>query len=64
MLHLGEEFLTSRHEGGTLEKGKDLLSVLVRANSDTTLPESQRMNNEDVLARSYTLFALNVPRLI
>ena len=31
--------------------GKDLLSVLVRANMDTELPESQRMSDEDVLAR-------------
>lgn len=33
-------------------KGRDLLSVLVRANLDTELPDSQRMSDEDVLART------------
>ncbi|KAL5514900.1 hypothetical protein ACEPAG_2216 [Sanghuangporus baumii] len=51
MLRLGEELLLSRQRGGVLEKGRDLLSVLVRANTDAKLPESQRMNNEDVLAQ-------------
>ncbi len=32
--------------------GKDLLSVLIRANMDTDLPESQRLSDEDVLART------------
>lgn len=31
--------------------GKDLLSSLVRANMDKELPDSQRMVDEDVLAR-------------
>ncbi|KAL5478248.1 hypothetical protein ACEPAI_2432 [Sanghuangporus weigelae] len=51
MLRLGEELLLSRQRGGVLEKGRDLLSVLVRANMDAELPVSQRMNNEDVLAQ-------------
>ncbi|KAL5520596.1 hypothetical protein ACEPAF_2597 [Sanghuangporus sanghuang] len=51
MLRLGEELLLSRQQGGVLEKGRDLLSVLVRANTDSELPVSQRMNNEDVLAQ-------------
>ena len=32
---------------------KDLLSVLVKANMDPDIPESQRMNDEDVLARKH-----------
>ncbi len=32
--------------------GKDLLSVLIKANMDTDLPESQRLPDEDVLART------------
>lgn len=32
-------------------KHKDLLSALVKANLDPSIPESQRMNDEDVLSR-------------
>jgi len=32
-------------------KGRDLLSVLVKANTDKTIPEYQRMPDEDVLAQ-------------
>ena len=35
-------------------KNKDLLSLLVKANMATDLPESGRMSDEDVLAREYT----------
>ena len=52
MIELGREWLASRQEGGALEKGRDLLSVLVRANTDAALPMSRRMNDEDVLART------------
>jgi len=33
--------------------GRDLLSLLVRANMATDLPESQRMSDRDVLARTW-----------
>ena len=33
-------------------RGRDLLSLLVRANTTTDLAESQRMSDEDVLART------------
>lgn len=33
-------------------KGKDLLSALMRANMDEELPESQRIDDEDVLSRA------------
>jgi hypothetical protein len=40
---------------GAIEKsslqGRDLLSLLVRANMATDIPESQRITDEDVLAR-------------
>ncbi|KAL5514893.1 hypothetical protein ACEPAG_2209 [Sanghuangporus baumii] len=51
MRQIGEQLLAERRKGGALEMGRDLLSVLVRANTDTDLPESQRMNDEDVLAQ-------------
>jgi hypothetical protein len=42
-------------EGGPIEKrslqGRDLLSLLVRANMATDIPENQRISDEDVLAR-------------
>lgn len=34
-----------------LPKKRDLLSVLVQANMDEEIPESQRLSDEDVLAR-------------
>lgn len=37
---------------GEKRTGGDLLSVLVRANMATDLPESQRLSNRDVLART------------
>ena len=42
-------------ENGKIEKsswrGRDLLSLLLRANMSTDLPSNQRMTDEDVLAR-------------
>ena len=42
---------------GKLDKsswhGRDLLSLLLRANMSTDLPSNQRMTDEDVLARKY-----------
>lgn len=58
MRQIGKELLNERQEGGALQKGRDLLSVLIRANTDTDLPESQRMNEDDVLARKYNIFKL------
>ena len=59
MRRIGQELLREKKinidENANAEKeqgrgsGKDLLSVLVRANMDTELPESQRMSDEDVL---------------
>lgn len=36
-------------------KSKDLLSLLVRANTSTELADNQRMSDEDVLARAFIL---------
>ena len=48
--------LASTTDKGGIEKsslrGRDLLSLLVKANMATDLPESQRMSDEDVLARA------------
>lgn len=37
-------------------KGRDILSLLVRANMATDLPSSQRICDDDVLARNYSSF--------
>lgn len=37
-------------------KARDLLSLLLRANMATDLPEHQRMSDEDVLARKQNYF--------
>ena len=71
MLRIEEHLITSRKkavigeidsagEKDTSElRGRDLLSALVRSNMDTELPDSQRMSDEDVLARAYrSLFIL------
>ena len=46
--------------GGKLEKStfkrRDLLSLLIRANMSTDLPASQRMTDDDVLARKHLHF--------
>jgi hypothetical protein len=38
---------------GEKERGRDLISLLVQANMETDLPASQRMSDEDVLARTW-----------
>lgn len=44
--------------GGEIEKknmrGRDLLSLLVKANMAADIPESQRLSDEDVLARTFS----------
>jgi cytochrome P450 len=57
MFRIANELLTETKAvaAGTGEKqgGRDLLSLLVRANMATDVPESQRMSDEDVLARTW-----------
>jgi hypothetical protein len=57
MARIGNELLqeSKAKAAGTGEKtgGRDLLSLLVRANMATDLPESQRMSDQDVLARMW-----------
>lgn len=36
---------------GKINRGRDLLSLLVRANMQKDLPESQKMSEKDVLSR-------------
>lgn len=59
MYRIGRELLADSKAivAGTGEKrgGRDLLSLLVRANMETDLPESQRMSDNDVLARTQLL---------
>lgn len=66
MARIGRELLAnakaaamaSATEKGEIEKnnlqGRDLLSLLVRANMATDIPESQRLSDEDVLARAFS----------
>jgi cytochrome P450 len=63
MARIGNELLSgakaavqeSTTEKGEIEKnslhGRDLLSLLVKANMATDIPESQRLSDEDVLAQ-------------
>jgi hypothetical protein len=65
MARIGNELLSgakaavqeSTTEKGEIEKnslhGRDLLSLLVKANMATDIPESQRLSDEDVLARAF-----------
>ncbi|KAJ7123294.1 cytochrome P450 [Mycena crocata] len=64
MLRIGRQLLADSKremaENGTFEKGRarDLLSLLVRANTAKDIPSSQRLSDEDVLAQVPTfLFA-------
>ncbi|KAF8436842.1 cytochrome P450 [Boletus edulis BED1] len=66
MARIGNELLSdakaaahaSATEKGEIEKnslhGRDLLSLLVKANMATDIPESQRLSDEDVLARTFS----------
>lgn len=38
---------------GEKQSNRDLLSLLVRANMSSDIPESQRMSDKDVLARTW-----------
>lgn len=58
LLHDAKAAVVSSHnaeKGGSIEKsslqGRDLLSLLVRANMATDIPENQRISDEDVLAQ-------------
>jgi hypothetical protein len=53
-LQLLQESKNEIMQNGTSEKGRsrDLLSLLVRANTSKDLPASQRLSDEDVLART------------
>jgi len=60
MARIGNQLLRdsqAAETGGGFEKNafkrRDLLSLLVRANMSTDLPPSQRMSDDDVLARKY-----------
>lgn len=65
MGRIGKELLSnaraaaraSATEKGEIEKsslnGRDLLSLLVKANMATDIPENQKLSDEDVLARAF-----------
>lgn len=59
MARIGNQLLSESkgYASGTGGKrnGRDLLSLLVRANTEPDLPKSQRMSDKDVLARMYFL---------
>jgi hypothetical protein len=57
--------LATTSVNGSVEKrsmqARDLLSLLVRANMATDLPDSQRLDDADVLARVYLRLFASVP---
>ena len=69
MRRIAKELVDERKKAFTTEKkdvekdsdnlfGNDLLSVLIKANMDPDIPESQRMNDEDVLSRMFSTLVL------
>lgn len=42
--------------------GRDLLTLLVRSNMATNIPETQRLSDEEVLARTFTPFVYSILR--
>lgn len=70
MARIGKELLSDAKvaaranvtERGAIKKdslhGRDLLSLLVKANMATDIPESQRLSDEDVLARAFLPFTV------
>ncbi len=53
VLNESKTFLeASGGEKGNEGRSRDLLSLLLRANMSTDIPESQRMSDEDVIART------------
>lgn len=70
MAQIGKELLTkaktvalaSATEKGEIEKnslhGRDLLSLLVKANMATDILESQKLSDKDVIARGFHLVCL------
>ena len=53
---LGKTALADSSLGELSLEGHDLLTTLVNANMDTSLPESQRMSDTDVLDREQPFF--------
>ena len=53
MLHIGSKLLVDSKADIEQNEKKDLLSLLVRANTSTELADNQRMSDEDVLARAF-----------
>ncbi len=43
------------NDDGNSLHGRDLLTLLIKANMSTDIPESQRLSDEDVLARKSPL---------
>lgn len=67
MFRIGSELL--EQSKASLEQGKsdkkawsarDLLSILIRANAMPDISESQRLSDEDVLAREYASWKLQI----
>jgi len=59
--------VAAEETGGKLEKSafkrRDLLSLLVRANMSTDLQPSQRMSDDDVLARKFLRLHFQIPHM-
>ncbi len=55
MFRIGKQLLEERKRGSEKisSRGNDLLSLLVRANTATDIPEHQKMSDEDVISRTF-----------
>ncbi len=61
---LRERYESKEKEGGVERKdiaGRDLLTLLLKANMATDIPENQRLSDEDVLARTWAFLSAAFP---
>jgi hypothetical protein len=70
MMRIGGKLLADSKreiaENGTFEtgRGRDLLTLLVRANTAKDVPEAQRLSDKDVLARASLLHLSHNPQTL
>ena len=51
LLYQSKAAAVSAEKDGEKQTGRDILSLLVHANTDKALPDAQRLSDEDVCAR-------------
>jgi hypothetical protein len=62
LLHDSKAAIVAAEKDGPIMKdglrGRDLLSLLIKANMATDIPDSQKLSDRDVLARVYIIYIL------